>query len=469
MFRSHKDTMRTPVKQCRETSRKYYCDICKDTDGKRKVWCSESDVDIHRRKAHKVLLMQLIKDENNHMCTVCLRKQKDRPTLVAHIKTQHLYSTADATFIKREIFICDYCNNIFFNKLLLIAHIKFQHTPNAERRTATTICPVCFKTVLVKNIWFHFLYHGIYHSGTCPICLDSFQDSQELLEHIDTHPGYYQCRLCPYDTKRDNLFRSHIEKHRKNIILEDNVTIDSVLKYYLPPRRIANWNRKFLNLLKGVTLAPEVQICVLCRMIFDDDHQMMQHIYGDHSPIASVDIKRHMCTCGEEFFNNVLLKHHIFVMKGDHKVWDASTHPIVESEQIITLPTQSQAELSSNGPQELQLQFPVTENVLSSNQNIQYTDNLVQIMVIDEMDVDRPNYSNTDVQTVNNVHDSTMLLATDLPSESHEVTMAVTSLQQSVSEGVNELETVGAKDLGGLDAAASSEDYKTVPDEQTYR
>lgn len=102
----------------------------------------------------------------------------------------------------------------------------------------------------------------------------------------------------------------------------DGKDVNSVARYFVPQWRMASWNRKFLNIFKGITLAPEVQICVLCRAICESEEQMLKHIYGDHSPANTEKIKRHLCTCGEEFFNGVLLKHHIFTLKGDHKVYD---------------------------------------------------------------------------------------------------------------------------------------------------
>lgn len=71
MFRSYKDTVRTPVKTSKEASKKYYCDLC-DEDNQDKFWESESDVEIHRRGVHKVELIQLMKEPKNHMCSVSL-------------------------------------------------------------------------------------------------------------------------------------------------------------------------------------------------------------------------------------------------------------------------------------------------------------------------------------------------------------------------------------------------------------
>ncbi|CAB3238229.1 unnamed protein product [Arctia plantaginis] len=180
MFRSYRDTVRTPVKTSKEAAKKYYCDLC-DDDHQDRVWESELDVEIHRRRVHNEELIQLMKEPKNYMCSVCLRKQSDKATLIAHIKTDHLLSSPDA------------------------------------------------------------------------------------------------------------------------------------------PR--------------GITLAPEIQICVLCRTLCETEEQMLHHIYGDHSPMNTVEIKRHVCACGEEFFNRVLLKHHIFMMKGNHQACDGTemtvimTHP----------------------------------------------------------------------------------------------------------------------------------------------
>lgn len=253
---------------------------------------------------------------------VCLRKQSDRASLISHIKTDHLLSSPDAQRIKRELFICDYCNNIFFNKLLLIAHIKFFHSfPHFQRKTETTTCPFCLKTIKVRSLWFHFLCHGIINTGTCPICLIPFDDYQDALRHTETHPGHYFCTICTYETDKEGLFLSHIGKHKKmvNLVGKD---INKVSKYFVPQKRISSWNRKVINIFKGITLAPEIQICVMCRTLCVTEEQMLQHIYGDHSPMNTVTIKRHLCACGEEFFNRVLLKHHIFMLKGHHRVSD---------------------------------------------------------------------------------------------------------------------------------------------------
>lgn len=47
---------------------------------------------------------------------------------------------------------------------------------------------------------------------------------------------------------------------------------------------------------------------------------MLQHFATAHTNAQTKIKKKYICACGEEFFNSVLLKHHVFKMKEPHRV-----------------------------------------------------------------------------------------------------------------------------------------------------
>ncbi|CAB3258111.1 unnamed protein product [Arctia plantaginis] len=434
MFRSYRDTVRTPVKTSKEAAKKYYCDLC-DDDHQDRVWASELDVEIHRRRVHNEELIQLMKEPKNYMCSVCLRKQSDKATLIAHIKTDHLLSSPDAPRVKRELFICDYCNNIFFNKLLLTAHIKFFHAiSNTEKKTGNTTCPFCLKIIKIRSIWFHFLCHDIINPGTCPVCLVSFDEYQDALKHTECHPCYYYCSICTYETDKEGLFLSHIGKHKKMINLEGK-DVKMVSKYFVPQKRALSWNRKVVNVFKGITLAPEIQICVLCRTLCETEEQMLHHIYGDHSPMNTVEIKRHVCACGEEFFNRVLLKHHIFMMKGNHQACDGTemtvimTHPETNFQDPVYNPDEGTAGFFVNIKENENTSHPImlpneVDHNTSSDITLKSLGNISPQMStesrfnvneqISEQDIDKQTEHKIDLQLLHDLNDSQEI---NIPSE----------------------------------------------------
>uniref|UniRef100_A0A2A4K6W9 C2H2-type domain-containing protein n=1 Tax=Heliothis virescens TaxID=7102 RepID=A0A2A4K6W9_HELVI len=304
----------------------YFCDLCGNGP-----WSNEIDVEIHRKRSHKWHLLQSLKDENVHICSICLRIQKDKAALIEHILVNHLCSTPNATRINREIFICDHCNRLFFNKQLLTIHIYHWHTAKTQKiRQMKTSCPKCWKNIRTKSAWFHLLYHGVYTVSTCPICLEICGNRCELQQHLKTHPGYFTCNICAFQTTKECYLKNHLARHKKNIVYSDG---EDVSRFFLPRNLIPSLNNRMQNVFKGIPLANEVKVCILCRSLCLSEDEMRNHILGEHSPEKREKSKTYQCTCKEVFFNNVLLKHHVFKMKGNHRAWDGVS-PVPDDKEV---------------------------------------------------------------------------------------------------------------------------------------
>ncbi|XP_022832122.1 protein suppressor of hairy wing-like [Spodoptera litura] len=320
MFRSYKDVSfeSKPKEKCEfEIDEGFFCDLC--TSG---PFSTELDVDIHRRNAHKWELLKSLRDEDVLMCSICLYIQKDKESLIQHILSSHLCSAPDAKIINRELYICDHCNRLFFNKDLLIMHIYHYHLPKEVKQVSNIRhnCPKCLKSIPGKSTWFHLLYHGIFNSRTCPICLTSFNRTTDVLNHLKSHKPYLKCNICGFTTMKERFFTSHLEKHKKDVYLNEQ---DDVSKYFTPQNEFHSLQNRQSHTLKGVPFANEVRICVLCRTVCLSYEEMVAHIYGDHYPGEKEKSKKYQCLCGEDFFNNVLLKHHVFKMRSGHAVLEA--------------------------------------------------------------------------------------------------------------------------------------------------
>lgn len=179
------------------------------------------------------------------------------------------------------------------------------------------MCPVCYKSIRAKSSWFHLLYHGTLNVGTCPICLTNFETHSEMLEHVKIHPSLFRCNICNYETTKKCYFDNHLAKHEKFVKSESSNVASN---YFFPRRLLPSLNNRMPNIFKGIPMTNEVKICVLCRALVFSVEEMNQHIYAVHAPQTKTESKTHQCSCGEVFFNSILLKHHIFKMKGNHCV-----------------------------------------------------------------------------------------------------------------------------------------------------
>ncbi|CAH0698172.1 unnamed protein product [Spodoptera exigua] len=317
MFRSPKDMVyQSKPKEIDEiiTDDGFNCDLCNSGP-----YSTEFDVEIHRRSAHKWEIVKALKDDDVAICSICFYIQKDKESLVQHILTDHLCSSPDAKVINREIFVCDYCDHLFFNKDLLIAHIYHFHVAKELKKVSNIRhnCPKCMKLISAKSTWFHLLSHGVINSRVCPICLKCFNRNAEVLNHVKTHKAHLRCNICGFVTMKELILSSHIKKHRKDRYFTGKADVS---KYFVPCRLFPS-TRKQSHVMKGIPMASEVRICVICRTVCLNNDEMLMHIYGDHAPDEKEKSKKYQCVCGEEFFNNVLLKHHIFKMRSGHNVF----------------------------------------------------------------------------------------------------------------------------------------------------
>ncbi|KAJ8706732.1 hypothetical protein PYW07_012810 [Mythimna separata] len=318
MFRSPKDVSfeRKDIVIKNNTTDGYHCDLCGEGP-----WSTELDVDIHRKNEHIFDLLRALKNEDIPMCSICLRVQPSKQQLIEHILVNHFHCPPNAVMINREIFICDHCQRLFFNKQLLIIHIYHWHTIKTPENTEIKYnCPKCCRMIKAKSAWFHLLYHGCFNVGTCPFCLKIFENRQEMLEHAKSHPSTFRCSICDFQTTKECYLNSHLAKHKKIIDFQPN---DDAARFFLPDHMVPSLNNRMIHIFKGIPLAAEVKICILCRALAFSDEEMRQHIFAAHVPEKKLESKTHQCLCGEVFFNNVLLKHHIFKLKGNHGVFSA--------------------------------------------------------------------------------------------------------------------------------------------------
>lgn len=250
---------------------------------------------------------------------VCIKPHKDEAELIRHIKTRHLLSGPDAIRVEREIFICDGCSAVFFNKRLLQAHVLIFHT-NQDRVNTFSECPKCLKPYRLKTMWYHFQGHNIQSVSCCKICLTKCRDRKELLQHVDSHFKHLYCEICQYQTKNEAYFKEHLAT--RHVWLKNANTIGGRWKPYFLPKG-GDYKPRFQcdTAFKGLRMElfaqVELRVCIMCREICIGDTRAIEHVQSEHmgreQPRAL-----HRCTCGETFNSKVLLKHHIFKNKGTH-------------------------------------------------------------------------------------------------------------------------------------------------------
>lgn len=252
------------------------------------------------------------------MLQICITKQETREKLLSHIKSVHLLSSENATRIEREIFICNECSKIFFNKRMLVVHMAVRHR-NVRSKKQRVECPKCQKLVRCKTLWAHCQFEDILSIACCPICLTKFNNTTEMRSHILTHPSYFYCNICHYSTKSEKNFNEHVLKYKNRIKDIKNLEAEKIDQYFLSNRRYMQWRLLRISSFKGLNLPPNVNVCVLCREICSSLDEMKKHYLSHMDVEQRVEKKKYFCTCGEYFFNSVLLKHHVFKMQGEHR------------------------------------------------------------------------------------------------------------------------------------------------------
>lgn len=249
---------------------------------------------------------------------VCLTLFKTELELKEHILTDHLHSSRDAYRVERQIFVCDDCCEIFFNKLQLEIHVQHNHL-KLRRKGTFVQCPKCGHRIKLVNIWFHFQSHGIQSVSSCRICFTKCNNRKHLREHMKKHPKYLKCELCMYDAKKDVQFKDHINNRHKQTTDVVKLANKDYDKFFVP-RAELTWKIQMKTNYKGLQIPNGFRICILCREICKDIESRKNHILVEHNTnVDFVTKKEHKCTCGEIFITNVLLKHHVFKLKGQHK------------------------------------------------------------------------------------------------------------------------------------------------------
>ncbi|KOB66389.1 Uncharacterized protein OBRU01_21328, partial [Operophtera brumata] len=286
MFRSYKDLIRTPKEADKPAlTEMYNCDMC-DKGG----WLSENEVEIHKKDSHV--------------------------TAVHEFKAK--YQDRFCTRVERQIYICDVCTHIFFNKELLAAHILYVHLTNKyDRKHRHFTCPKCLRNFRLKSIWFHFQKHEIPSVSLCDICLTNFPNRAELFQHIQTHSGYYVCETCGYNCTKEHLFALHMKKHAQKPIHRGEVSL-GVVNFVFKKQKPSIIRYNVHNAVKGLNLSNFVHICTLCREICLSVDEIKSHILRDHMFYESKK-NAYACVCGEAFDFKIVLKQHVMKTKGFHR------------------------------------------------------------------------------------------------------------------------------------------------------
>lgn len=252
------------------------------------------------------------------MLQICITNQKTPENLLRHIKTVHLLSSEDAIRIEREIYICNECSKIFFNKRMLIVHMAVRHR-NVRSKKQRIECPKCLKPVRCNALWSHCQFEDILSIACCPICLTKFRNTTEMKSHMSTHPSFFYCNICNYSTKSVQNFNEHVSKYKNKLQHVEKVDKLKLEQCFVSNIRYMQWRLLRIGSFKGLNLPPNINVCIICREICRNSEEMKQH-YLSHAIVEQpLEKKKHVCTCGEEFFNNVLLKHHVFKLQGEHR------------------------------------------------------------------------------------------------------------------------------------------------------
>ncbi|KAL0858301.1 hypothetical protein ABMA27_012201 [Loxostege sticticalis] len=308
MFHNYCEVQRPAAKLSVNDDTTYGCDMC-DSGG----WLSETEVEMHKKSVHLRQLTRLISSELN-ICRTCVKIFPDHNALIEHIKFKHFHSSKTARRIEREIFVCDHCYQIFFNKRMLEVHIVHRHMKKPH--SILLDCPLCLKKKSSQVMYNHMMHHNSHSVSVCPICLHKQRNRKALAQHLDTHRKHYHCNICGYISTKEKDFNMHLDTYERR---KRSFKVKNYKKCFLKPFPTHRWSYNCLKVgLQGLIIFNEIYICVLCRQLCTNHTDMQEHILRDHSsePDTTETVAKKVCSCGEQFSNVILLKHHIFKNKG---------------------------------------------------------------------------------------------------------------------------------------------------------
>ncbi|KAG7306696.1 hypothetical protein JYU34_008121 [Plutella xylostella] len=302
-----------------EEKKIYSCKICPNE------YDSETELESHKAKVHSRYLY-LRSRINKNTCRVCRKVKKTEEDLFKHIKTVHFLSTCTTKYVERDIFICDHCSRIFFNKRMLIIHISRHMKVKTDPE-----CPKCFRILKSQYTYMtHLELHYINSVGTCPICFNKFQDRNAMLSHVfEAHKMVYNCTVCNYAFEKMSPYARHMENDHNqpsNFASYLSVTKEVLNRCFVSSTPVPSTPFLYTPYTpaKGLNIAGLIHVCVLCRALCKNETEQREHISRMHLQPTRVFTKKvYGCSCGEDFYNNVLLKHHIFTLKGTHCVREA--------------------------------------------------------------------------------------------------------------------------------------------------
>ncbi|KAL4707532.1 hypothetical protein ACJJTC_000284 [Scirpophaga incertulas] len=254
-----------------------------------KFKCLDCDYIYHRREA---LLSHVNREHLNHhpfTCAHCYQQFYSKITLKYHLNTYH-----------KEHFICEFCDQKFNMKSILINHID-----DCQTRKRNYQCDQCSSSFnFLEELTIHIkvrhdkeiidcnlcekkflssiklqIHNLKVHSGlqmkrmrsilNCPICKIHCISKKKLMQHIKIHGTNikYPCAECLIDFKNVNKLHAHMRLHYEDVIQCESCNKVLTTTFY-PHHKLY---------CKKATSENEVMTCETCGKTYHSEKQLQMH------------------------------------------------------------------------------------------------------------------------------------------------------------------------------------------------
>lgn len=220
------------------------------------------DAIIHSVEKHHI--------DNLYACIYCNYGYKTSKLLSDHINTDH-----KKNFIRK--FKCKMCHVKYDSQQLLQTHVcgNNKYKPSFD----CNACTKSYTTALALK------KHKKTHRGgknfPCKVCKKLFSDKQTLKDHEVSHMTTkpFQCHICGKSLNRLSRLRKHLSIHNNNLIMKD-VQVCSLCKEVFQSQQNASVH--LLQIHEGVNYIETVQLdkvfrCEFCEKCYNESSVLNQH------------------------------------------------------------------------------------------------------------------------------------------------------------------------------------------------
>ena len=262
------------------------------TDDQKKVceFCSEEFRENHLLQSHIENIhgaKKTIWKQKTIVCKLCNEKFHLKCDYIKHYEDAH--NALPPEYVEKEKFPCEYCEKVFFNKILLNHHIKTAHTEewaisrNLKFKQVDVQCANCEKVFSNKILLSHHIKtthaeeRTISRNSKCQHCDKQFKYHTSYIEHVKIvheKKHNFECSDCSMKFYHKSKYNDHRRKvthtRPRNILSKCDICDEGPFN-----KRSLKRHKWSVHSLKIVDDNVE---CPICNKIISDKNNLKKHI-----------------------------------------------------------------------------------------------------------------------------------------------------------------------------------------------